>query len=378
MHLKVLDVDAANALRKQLEAPPKLNLAENIKAAAKAGSRDYVRRIVKIVRGPGKLSTHEFFYFRLYEPSLTDASLARFAGKRAQHPMHMACNDVRWFAACHDKLLWSAILAGARLPIPETVAVFSEKKRHGIYRPLADQAALAQFIADPANQPLFCKPVDGMFSIGAFRVESASGNMLLLSGGEQRSAEDVARFMSSLSPAGYLLQKVMKPAAAMAPILGNALASIRFLVLLAEQGPAIESAVMKIPTRDQVADNYWRDGNMLGAIDLDSGRIARIVTGTGTKLRTIEHDASGSASLAGSAVSDFAAARSLCLKAAALFPGIRTQSWDVALTADGPVLLELNFGGDLNLHQLAHNRGILSDSYCRHLRACGYKGRLPV
>jgi putative polysaccharide biosynthesis protein len=378
MHLEVLDVTAANALRKRLIAPPKLDLAENIKAAAKVGGRDYVRRLVKAVRGPGKPSVHEFFYFRLYDQGLTEASLARFVGKRIQHQMHMACNDARWFAACDDKLLWSAILAGARLPIPETVAVFSEKGRHGIYRPLADQATLAQFIADPAKHPLFCKPVDGMFSIGAFRVEGASGNMLMLGGGEQRSAEDVARFMSSLSPAGYLLQKVMKPAAEMAPILGNALASIRFLVLLTEQGPAVESAVIKIPMRDQVADNYWRDGNMLGAIDLNSGRIARIVTGTGAKLRVIEHDAAGSGSLVGSAVPDFDAARSLCLKAAALFPGIRTQSWDVALTADGPVLLELNFGGDVNLHQLAHNRGILSDSYCRHLRTCGYKRRLPA
>src|SRR5262249_55610763 len=252
------------------------------------------------------------------------------------HPMHLACNDTRWFAAADDKLLWSAILAGARLPIPETVAVFSEKGRHGIYRPLADKPALAQFISDPANHPLFCKPVDGMFSIGAFRIEGANASMLMLSGGEQRSAEDVGRFMSSLAPAGYLLQKVLKPAAAMAPTIGNALSSIRFLLLLTEQGPAIESAVMKIPQRDQVADNYWRDGNMLGAIDLDSGRITRVVIGTGAGLKTIAHGVDGAA-LAGSAVPDFDAARSLCVKGAMLFPGIRTQSWDVALAADGPV-----------------------------------------
>ena len=116
---------------------------------------------------------------------------------------------------------------------------------------------------------------------------------------------------------------------------------------------------------------------MLGAINLDTGRLARVVTGSGPGLRVIDNDPSGNAELVAMVVPDFDAARSLCLKAAALFPGIRTQSWDVALTAAGPALLELNFGGDLNLHQLAHNRGILSDSYCRHLRACGYRGPLP-
>jgi hypothetical protein len=53
--------------------------------------------------------------------------------------------------------------------------------------------------------------------------------------------------------------------------------------------------------------------------------------------------------------------------------GIRTQSWDVALTDRGPVILEVNFGGDLNLHQLAHGAEVL-DPFCdTHLRRCGYR-----
>lgn len=377
MDLAAFDVDAANALRKRLAAPPRLNLGENVKAAAKSGSRDYIRRLVKAVRGPGRLTVDEFFYYRLYEPSLPETSLARFVGKRIQNRMHLTCNDAHWYAACHDKLLCYTILTGTGLAIPETVAVFSEKGRVGIYPSLVNQADLAQFIADSSNHPVFCKPVDGLFSVGAFRIEGATGDTLILNGGERRSIDDVVRFMASLSPAGYLLQKVLEPASAIVPLVGRALASIRFLVLMTAHGPVVESAVMKVPTRDQVADNYWREGNMLGAIDLDTGKLARVVTGTGPGLRIIESSPSGDVPLTGMAVPDFDAARSLCLKAAVHFPGIRTQSWDVALTAAGPVLLELNFGGDLNLHQLAHNRGILSDTYCRHLRACGYKGRLP-
>jgi hypothetical protein len=49
--------------------------------------------------------------------------------------------------------------------------------------------------------------------------------------------------------------------------------------------------------------------------------------------------------------------------AAPVFAGVRTQSWDIALTEAGPVFLEVNFGGDLNLAQLASAKGALDERY---------------
>ena len=63
----------------------------------------------------------------------------------------------------------------------------------------------------------------------------------------------------------------------------------------------------------------------------------------------------------------------LCLRAAGTLPDIHTQSWDIALTSDGPTIIEVNFGGDLNLHQLAHKKGLLQEEYLDHLRANGIK-----
>lgn len=371
-----LSTAGVTALRKRLSAPPTLDLSENVRAAANAGG-SYIGRMIYALRGPGRLRPHEFFYYRLYDPALPESALDRFVGKVVQRRVHLACNDHAWFAACHDKLLWSTILAGAGLPTPETVAVFH---LHGQVagKTLTSEDDLKRFIADPGNHPLFCKPLAGAYSLGAIRIEGIESDRLIINGGEQRPLDDVVRFISTLGPAGYLLQRVLRPHPALAPLTGASIASIRFLVLLGRNGPTIESAVIKLPTKDQVADNFWREGNMLGAIDAGSGSIVRAIIGTGANQRVVDtHPASG-AKLAGFAVPDFAAAAAMCSQAARHFRGVRTQSWDVALTADGPVLGELNSGGDLNLHQLAHHRGILSDAYCRHLKDCGYKGRLPA
>ena len=55
--------------------------------------------------------------------------------------------------------------------------------------------------------------------------------------------------------------------------------------------------------------------------------------------------------------------------------GVRTQSWDVSLPDRGPVLLEVNWDGDLNLAQLAYGRGVLDATYAAHLRANRYERR---
>ncbi len=37
------------------------------------------------------------------------------------------------------------------------------------------------------------------------------------------------------------------------------------------------------------------------------------------------------------------------------------------------MLLEVNFGGNLQLAQIAHGAGVLDDAYAEHLRQCGYR-----
>jgi hypothetical protein len=53
--------------------------------------------------------------------------------------------------------------------------------------------------------------------------------------------------------------------------------------------------------------------------------------------------------------------------------GIRTQSWDVALSDQRPGFLEVNFRADLNLAQLADGNGVLDHGYTEHLRECGFR-----
>lgn len=160
-------------------------------------------------------------------------------------------------------------------------------------------------------------------------------------------------------------------------VVGDTICCVRFLVLVTDEGPIIESAILTIPRAEHDADNFWRDGNMLGTVDADRGTIGTVTTGIGEKAALVEEHPDTGVRLPGYALPRWVETVDLCLSAAATLPGVRTQSWDIAFSSAGPVLLEVNFGGDLILHQIAHRRGVLSERYVEHLRRNGYKGRLP-
>ncbi len=362
-----------------LDNPSDFPLADAVRtvAAETGSSTAWLPRFWNCVRGPGKLTASEFFYYGLYREEYPENALRRFVGRAVQAKIHRACCDPTWFATVNDKLLFDALMHGGGIPSPETLAVFDPEgarvHRHG----LSSRHGLIAFLNMPDAYPIFAKPIDGMYSVGALALTDVRNGTVHVRGEGYMPTSEVADYMIKVSRSGYLLQRMLIPSPRTVECFGGSLASIRLLLTMRDTEAEIQSAVIKIPQVDSVADNYWQNGNMLGAIDPRDGRISRAVIGVGPSLRdVIDHPDTGRP-LIGMTIDNWEAARNMCIRAAGLLPGLKTQSWEIALTRKGPVVVEVNWGGDLNLHQLAHGRGALSERFCEHLRFNGYTGRLP-
>ena len=217
-----------------------------------------------------------------------------------------------------------------------------------------------------------------MYSVGAVGLDAIEDGRIRLATGETASLDQIADFVDhlgeELGQGGFLIQERLRPPATLAAAFGKTLPTVRLMVLLLASGAEIESAVLRIPSPRNCADNYWRLGNMLGALD-ENGVIQRVISGFAADTSELASHPDTGTALIGLGVPHWDQVTALALRAAPMFPGIRTQSWDIALTERGPLVLELNPGGDLNLHQLAYRRGALSDRYIAHLDDCGYRIR---
>jgi hypothetical protein len=370
-------IAADDALLTTLNGIPPVDFPANVPAAMTAGRRmtSILADVVSLRRGPGQLVPAEFFYYRLWDPRLTREAKRQFVGKQAQHPMHIACNNTGWYAAAADKLLFQTLMTGAGFPGPELLAVTAPGRRVPGGRVLRDQAEIDDFLRDPANYPLFAKPIDGKYSISVVSADAfgVAANSVMLQGGDLVTAEDLAVTLASRE-AGYIVQRRMKAHQRLATLFGPPLWSVRVLVLLTATGPIIDRAVAKIATGRNPADNFWRRGNMIGAIDLTTGQITRVVRGTGANMTVNPVHPDTGRAIIGTVIPEWDRLAALAKEASRLLPAIRTQFWDIAVTDEGPIPLEVNFGGDLNLAQLASGAGVLDETYRSHLTSSGYKG----
>jgi hypothetical protein len=188
----------------------------------------------------------------------------------------------------------------------------------------------------------------------------------------------IEEFTSKInSEEGYLLQTNLKPNPEIADICSGRVSTVRVIIILQDGKSEIIQTVWKIPAPDSIADNFWRKGNMLGAVDSETGKVTRVVRGVATDLEQIKNHPKTDQMIEGITLPHWQEVTSLCLKHSQVFDKNRYQSWDIALCPEGPVIVEVNTGSAFNLSQLATGKGFMTDRFRDFLESCGYHIEKP-
>lgn len=359
------------------KSEPSVEFMAGLRAAQAAGRSlgAVLLEVLRTARGPGRLTPHEYFYYRLYEDAISRDEKLRFLGKRAQDRILLRCTDRDWWLTVHDKLLFEALMRGSDVPVPATIAVYDPVREAGDGRVLRGAEELVAFLRDPGGCPFFSKPVRGMFSVGSAAVErrDPETDELVSTTGDRCTVEDFARQVQGVAEFGYLFQERLRPHPALEELCGDRLGTIRVVIMMAEEGPEIIHTLWKVPAGGNASDNFWREGNMIGAVDRDSGEVRRVVSGVGPA--QVEHETHPDTGrrLVGFRLPGWDEALDLACRGARVLAGLSLQGWDVALTPDGPVVVEANVGGDVNLPQLAEARGMLDERLGRFLAERRYR-----
>ncbi len=323
-----------------------------------------LKDLMKLSMRGNKLSSDEYYQMRLYDDkrlSLDDKR--KFVGLSKSRNIWVNLNRINpWTGMIDDKLVFETVLRGFGLPSTETLAIVGTNHRMPKPQAIVSETALGAFL-EKADFPLFGKPLNARYSLGSakfagYNKKSAS---VTLHDGRVISLGDLWKEISADFETGYLFQTCLEQHRELQELTESGIATIRILTLDNGNGPEIYKAVIKLTGAGNVADNFWRKGNLLAPIDAKTGEMGAAFSGMGIDAEKYDvHPDTGKA-IAGTTLPHWDDVLELCLSTARLLNDAVMIGFDIAITSSGPVIVEANYDPHLIMLQLAHGEGVLDD-----------------
>lgn len=353
-----------------------VDTAESMKIAMERSGVPYARQsrdLLALRRGPGGIEPKEYYYYALYDRSLyDDAARAAFLGRWRVHRMVSAlAEDV--YGRTTDKVTTQNLLADAGIAVPTTLAVYGRSE--DVSKDAAwihDIDGLRQIFRAMTPAGLFGKPVHSVGSLGVISIDGFddAGDAILSGDGRAIALSEFVTELRRYEERGYQFQERLRPHPKIEPVIGSRIGTLRVLVVNTEEQTTIIRTSWKIPTGDNMADNFWRPGNLLAAVEPDTGRVFRVVDDVHPRLREVSAHPDTGAPLVGFVLPDWQAMRETVIRASREMRGLPLLGWDIALTDRGPMAVEVEGnGGHPMMTQLPQGRGLLEEPAVRELMA---------
>jgi hypothetical protein len=342
-------------------------MLQDIMAVSDRSGKQLQKEVTEVASSVGQLTKLEYAQYRMYE--LDKKQRREFISDWLHWQIDSVTGDSDWGPRTVNKAECTSVLNEAAIPtIPVTALVDPSQPAGG--GAITSASELEELLAS-AELPLFAKPNQLLGSFGAFRIDSFSNGVATINGSDSMTSDELLSAMGGIS---YLLAPVMRNHPDIADF-AEALATIRTVNFVKNGEVQLVASVFKIPVAGNIADNFWRDGNLLADIDPESGRIRRAITGVGPYQTEHQVHPETQAQLVGFQTPGWPEVLELNRRTAEVFGALRYQTLDIAVTPDGPIVVEVNSGGSFSLPQLASGQGFLTKQNRSFFEKCGVNFR---
>jgi hypothetical protein len=233
-----------------------------------------------------------------------------------------------------DKFVFGQLLTSLQFPTPKNIALIDNGELtwlNGMRKvPLSAIAEDPNIVIDG-----FCKQLAGLKGEGAFRLRIAGGK--IYSGAQELTVAQLQKKISGKS----LWQERVEQHPDMSRLNASSVNTMRILTFNNNGRVELFSAALRIGGNNRTVDN-WNAGGIAVAIDLETGMLreegfAKPDHGG----RTTRHPETGVVFL-GYQLPFFKESVDMVCRLHRYLYGIHSIGWDVAVTPDGPILIEAN------------------------------------
>lgn len=317
-----------------------------------------------------QLSPEEYYLFECHRSDVTFKDMEKFLSSfHSKFSFRPKLNAVPWRYVLENKWAFHLHMKAFGVRVPPLVAAwfgsFGVSDSGMVLTSLEELTSLVKSQATGVA----VKPFGGQRGRGVLILprdedftSSWEGTALphLETGGDERGVR------------GFVIEELLRSHEALAEIAPYGLNTIRIITLIDSTGTCrIHRAMLKLTRDDARGMDHWRSGSLRAPIDVETGRVGYGQLRESPERRFNEHPDTG-VTIKGFDVPCWDETLSLVTKAALSVPQLRSVGWDVAITDDGPVVVEGNHDWGPQLSQ-GYRMPYFDDSVRDELRAVGYE-----
>lgn len=270
-------------------------------------------------------------------------NLLKIKYRNESNLLHRAGSQtVNYDVVTKDKFYANSILSANGIPVIETLALISES--HLIYpnREVADINTIAEF-----TSPFFVKSLILEAGEGNYVCQKVN-NQIKVNG----ELKNMVEFVKFLGNGKWVIQKKYSSHSSLQRINSSALNTTRIVTVMSPGGPVYLCGFQGFATGGATSDS-WQHGSIYVGIDVENTCLKGVgITSVQDKREgtMTKHPDSGIL-FKGYKIPYLKEAITLCIEAHRLFYFSFIIGWDVAITDDGPLILEANERPGMNVAQ---------------------------
>lgn len=231
----------------------------------------------------------------------------------------------------HDKLLFGHYLKGLGFPTPAIIAVGDKEEITWLENRSTE--GLESVLS--ADRDVFFKDMLGESGIGSYPIK-VTGGRLFFKGKERTLSE-----FKSLITRHFLIQERIRQHEIMDKLSPHSVNTVRLVTVMNNGKPEPFFGFLRFSTKNSGVDN-WAAGGILIGIDITTGKLQQYgiyKPGYGTRVNTHPHT---HIKFKDFTIPFYDHTLKLCLELHSYFLGIHSIGWDVAITKEGPCIIEAN------------------------------------
>ena len=301
-----------------------------------------------------RFEPREAFRLGLFRPNLSPAELSKYISRKNLTKVQESLNPPSWAALTKDKSIFYRYCMALGVPIPKLYAVFFKRVAGWSYNGsfLKNRDEWKRFFDSRLPSDFVIKPAYGAYGRGVNIFSRTEEGFIDASARPYKAVDIYDTMLSSAEDDSFLIQQRLRNHPELVRLSGTeSLQTVRIITFVGSDYQChILHAHFKPIIGQHVIDTFLQGltGNVEAPVSLADGVLnpANQITSSGEGIKTIPKHPKTNVSFEGFELPLWVEACSLVKETALKFLPIRTIGWDVALTPNGPCIVEGNIWWD--------------------------------